>query len=189
MKRQIDENSVGGRIHALLKQQKMSQKQLAQAVSATEASISRYIVNERVPKTAMLRNIAEVLHTTPEYLETGVDRFDELKNQLLRLQVLVVDLTQIVELQREEALRPVKVLKHGEPKHHIFTCRNCGCEFEAEEKEWNEVYDLDDDAEANPIWLIECPDCGKPVDTPAAVKPVAKLSYLTQVVVKKNDEI
>lgn len=50
------------------------------------------------------------------------------------------------------------ILKHGKPKTHVFHCDNCGCEFEAEEKEWTTWFEYD-------LWesntrSIKCPDCG-----------------------------
>lgn len=50
------------------------------------------------------------------------------------------------------------ILKHGKPKTHVFHCDNCGCEFEAEEKEWTTWFEYD-------LWeentrTIKCPDCG-----------------------------
>ncbi|MDO4596111.1 MAG: helix-turn-helix transcriptional regulator [Coriobacteriaceae bacterium] len=59
---------LGARISYLLKEQCMTQKELASRVGATEAAISKYIKGEREPRAEILANIATVLHTTSEAL-------------------------------------------------------------------------------------------------------------------------
>ena len=56
------------RLSLLLKEQGISQKELAEVVGVTEASMSRYIHSERIPKSAIIANIATALHTTSDYL-------------------------------------------------------------------------------------------------------------------------
>ncbi len=58
----------GDRISKLLKKTGMTQKRLAEAVSVTEAAMSRYINGDRVPKGPIIANIALALHTTTDYL-------------------------------------------------------------------------------------------------------------------------
>lgn len=56
------------RLLALLEENGMSQKELAERVGVTEASMSRYLNSERIPKSSILANIATALHTTSDYL-------------------------------------------------------------------------------------------------------------------------
>lgn len=63
---------MGVRISRLLKEQGISQKELAARVGATEAAISKYIKGEREPRAEILANIATVLKTTSEAL-LGID--------------------------------------------------------------------------------------------------------------------
>lgn len=53
---------------ALLNKNNMTQKELANRVGITEASMSRYIRGNRTPKGTVISNIANVLHTTTDYL-------------------------------------------------------------------------------------------------------------------------
>ncbi len=60
--------TLGGRISELLEKNGMTQRELAEAVSVTEVSMSRYINGDRVPKGPIIANIARALHTTTDYL-------------------------------------------------------------------------------------------------------------------------
>lgn len=62
---------LGERIEALMKEEKLSQKELAIMAGVTEAALSRYINNERQPKVEILANIATALNTTSDYLING----------------------------------------------------------------------------------------------------------------------
>lgn len=68
-------NELGKRIAVLLQHRDIQQKQLAEMLGITEATMSRYISGEREPKPAMLANIATALHTTSDYL-LGIERDD-----------------------------------------------------------------------------------------------------------------
>ena len=61
-------NIIGERIAGLLREQGKTQRALAEQVGTTEASISRYIKGNRVPKGPVIVNIAKALHTTTDYL-------------------------------------------------------------------------------------------------------------------------
>ena len=65
----------GQRLLTLLQKQNMTQKQLADRVNTTEATLSRYISGAREPKADMLANIATALHTTSDYL-LGIEQND-----------------------------------------------------------------------------------------------------------------
>lgn len=59
---------LGKRIADLLNGKGMQQKELAERIGLTEATMSRYISGERDPKPEVLANIATALHTTSDYL-------------------------------------------------------------------------------------------------------------------------
>lgn len=56
------------RLTELLRQQNVSQKELCELVGVTEASMSRYMHTDRIPRSEILANIATALHTTSDYL-------------------------------------------------------------------------------------------------------------------------
>jgi transcriptional regulator with XRE-family HTH domain len=63
------------RLRELIKKSGYTQKQVADLVGVTEAAFSRYMNSERIPKAAILANIATCLQTTSQYLLTGKDPF------------------------------------------------------------------------------------------------------------------
>lgn len=69
--------SFGERIQLLLKQSDYTQKELAQMIGVTESAMSRYIKNEREPKTEIIANIATALNTTSDYLISGKDKEED----------------------------------------------------------------------------------------------------------------
>lgn len=72
-------SSIGNRIKELLNKHDISQKDLARYIGTTEASISRYVNDEREPVAKILYKIAQELHTTTDYLISGVgDNYEEL---------------------------------------------------------------------------------------------------------------
>ena len=62
---------IGERIAVLLKNEGVSQKELAQLVGITESALSRYIKGERQPKLEVIANLATALNTTSDYLISG----------------------------------------------------------------------------------------------------------------------
>lgn len=58
----------GERLLGTLIKRNMTQKELAQKINITEATLSRYISGDREPKADVLANIATALHTTSDYL-------------------------------------------------------------------------------------------------------------------------
>lgn len=65
----------GQRLLNQMKKQGVSQRQLADRLNTTEASLSRYVNGEREPKADMLANIATALNTTSDYL-LGIENND-----------------------------------------------------------------------------------------------------------------
>lgn len=68
------DNKIGDRIAILLKKSGLTQKQLAGLVGVTEASMCRYLKNEREPKMEVIANLATALNTTTDYLITGKEK-------------------------------------------------------------------------------------------------------------------
>lgn len=56
------------RLQELMALHHISQRQLATLVDVTEASMSRYVKGERMPRMNTVANIATALHTTSDYL-------------------------------------------------------------------------------------------------------------------------
>lgn len=69
------------RVKDLMEKNRYSQRKLCELCGITEAAFSRYMTTERLPKTEILANIANILHTTSDYL-IGNDAnygYDQLK--------------------------------------------------------------------------------------------------------------
>lgn len=60
--------STGERIKALLKEKKITQKQLAELSGVTKSALSHYIKGDRIPSGVVSANIAYVLKTTVNYI-------------------------------------------------------------------------------------------------------------------------
>lgn len=52
----------------MMKENRFSQKKLCDLCGITEAAFSRYMTSDRLPKTEVLANLANILHTTSDYL-------------------------------------------------------------------------------------------------------------------------
>ena len=64
-------STIGERIQALMEESDYTQKELASMVGVTESAMSRYINNDRVPKSNIIANLATALNTTSDYLISG----------------------------------------------------------------------------------------------------------------------
>lgn len=62
------QNTFAGRLSELLAERGLTQKELADRVGITEASMSRYMHSDRIPKSEIVANMATALHTTSDYL-------------------------------------------------------------------------------------------------------------------------
>lgn len=67
--------SMGTTIKKLMEERKMTQKELAAAINVTEASMSRYLKDERIPRIDVLVNIARIFNVSVEYIK-GIDEID-----------------------------------------------------------------------------------------------------------------
>lgn len=61
-------NTIGERIVYLREKQGISQKELAQMLGITAASLSRYENNLYDPKSAIISSLSQLLHTSSDYL-------------------------------------------------------------------------------------------------------------------------
>ena len=56
------------RLRELMKEQKMTQHDLASRLNIEEATLSKYLNSDRMPRIDILSNMATVLQTTVDYL-------------------------------------------------------------------------------------------------------------------------
>ena len=63
------------RLRDLMEESHYSQRQIALLCHTTEASLSRYMNGERMPKPEILANLATALHTTTDYLLGNEEQF------------------------------------------------------------------------------------------------------------------
>lgn len=56
------------RLSALLEKNNMTQRELAEVIGVTTATLSRYVSGDRLPKSDTVANIATALNTTSDYL-------------------------------------------------------------------------------------------------------------------------
>ena len=61
-------NTFAEHLSALLEKNNMTQRELAERIGVTTATMSRYISGDRLPKSDTVANIATALHTTSDYL-------------------------------------------------------------------------------------------------------------------------
>ena len=99
------ENLFSRRVKDLMKENRYSQKELCEICGITEAAFSRYMTQGSLPRTKVLANLANTLHTTSDYLigndnKYGYDQLkillasskDDLsKNQKLDLMKILMD--------------------------------------------------------------------------------------------------
>lgn len=97
---------LGIRIKEQLKKKNMSQKALAETVGCTEAAISLYIKEERVPRSSVLNKIAMALDTTSDYLLEGVPT--DVKDELGYAKKLIA--RNVTQMSKEEKLEILKIL-------------------------------------------------------------------------------
>lgn len=60
--------TLGEKLAQLLKENNMSQRELAAKIDSTEMTVSRYVRNERQPKADIISKIAAALNTTTDDL-------------------------------------------------------------------------------------------------------------------------
>ena len=95
--------SIGGKIIQLMQQEGMTQKELAEKINVTEASMSRYLKDKRVPRIDVLANIAKVFNVSIEFLqgEDEVKEVCEIKRLVAR---------NATNMTQEEKMELIKIL-------------------------------------------------------------------------------
>lgn len=77
----------GERLLLVLKEQEMTQRELAEKINLNETALSRYVNGSRKPRMDILVNIARALNVSVEYLTGKEEReiqYQEVKNVLCR---------------------------------------------------------------------------------------------------------
>ena len=95
--------SIGGKIVQLMKQEGMTQKELADKINVTEASMSRYLKDKRIPRIDVLANIAKVFNVSIEFLQ-GEDEV----NEVCEIKRLVA--RNATNMTQEEKIELIKIL-------------------------------------------------------------------------------
>ena len=77
------------KVKQLMKDQNINQKQLSQRSGITEASVSRYLKNERTARIDIIVNFAKALNVSTEYLlneddETELEPYTEIATAIAR---------------------------------------------------------------------------------------------------------
>lgn len=83
-------NGIGKRIKDLLDLKNMSQRELSEIVGCTEVSISRYISEERNPRSDLLAKIADALGVSMEYLAGTKNNEDESNKSVKELKESII---------------------------------------------------------------------------------------------------
>lgn len=80
----MKENTIGRRIVTRMNVLRLTQKQLAQRCGLSEATLSRYITNQRTPNAKNLKILADTLYVTTDYLlnGTGLDNYTKIAELL-----------------------------------------------------------------------------------------------------------
>ena len=90
---------------ALMNEQGISQRELANIVGVTEASMSRYVNTERIPRSEVISNIATALHTTSDYLLGNEDAY-ETDDEYPKIKRLIArNASQLTVEQKQELIK------------------------------------------------------------------------------------
>ncbi len=95
------------RMTALMKQQHISQKQLAEKAGVTESAMSFYVRGDRTPRSDVLTRIARALGTTSDYL-LGIDNVENKDSD--KLSYLQRNLGKLDETQLKKAETVLKAV-------------------------------------------------------------------------------
>lgn len=98
---------IGKKMKELMKKQNISQRDLSIRLNTTEATISRYINNQREPNTDTLANIATALNTTVDYL-LGKSSDDDIDCGFGKLKVFVA--RNATNLTQDQKLEIINIL-------------------------------------------------------------------------------
>jgi len=112
-RRKFMNKTLGERIEKLLKQSKLTQKELAAKIGVTEAAVSRYIKDNRDPKIDVIANMATALHTTTDYL-LGREESDCIDTQFGKVRMFVArNASEMTTQQKQELIEALLNGKKG----------------------------------------------------------------------------
>lgn len=94
-----------------MKENRYSQKQLCELCGITEAAFSRYMTTDRLPKTEILANLANILHTTSDYL-IGND----IKYGYEQLELLLASSKDDLSLNQKKSLIKILMDEYNRPE-------------------------------------------------------------------------
>lgn len=92
---------MGEIIRSLLEKNGMNQKDLAEKASVTEAAVSLYLSNNRTPRGTILKNIAQALGTTPEFLLQSSKKEPESKSSIQKKRNEMKDITKMMNYRAD----------------------------------------------------------------------------------------
>lgn len=95
--------TMGERIALLMKAKKLSQKEFAQAIGSTEASVSRYLNNAREPGPKVLVKIAEVLGVTVDEI-VGKEDESNFSTEFPRIKLLLARNSKILTNEQKKEI-------------------------------------------------------------------------------------
>lgn len=95
--------TMGERIALLMKTKKLSQKEFAQAIGSTEASVSRYLNNAREPGPKVLVKIAEVLGVTVDEI-VGKEDESNFSTEFPRIKLLLARNSKILTNEQKKEI-------------------------------------------------------------------------------------
>ncbi len=95
--------TMGERIARLMKAKNLSQKEFAQAIESTEASVSRYLSNAREPGTKALIKIAYALGVTVDEIVGKKDESD-FSTEFPRIKLLLARNSRILTNEQKREL-------------------------------------------------------------------------------------
>lgn len=98
---------IGNKMKQLMKKQNITQRDLAIRLNTTEATISRYINNQREPNAETLSNIATALRTTVDFL-VGNAMDEDINCDFGKLKVFVA--RNATNLTQDEKLEIINIL-------------------------------------------------------------------------------
>ena len=97
------EETMGDRIARLMKAKNLSQKEFAQAIESTEASVSRYLSNAREPGAKVLVKIANVLGVTVDEI-VGKEDESDFSAEFPRIKLLLARNSKIITNEQKKEI-------------------------------------------------------------------------------------
>lgn len=96
-------NSIGNKIHTLRENKKITQKELAELAGITEAALSRYEHDKRIPTSQIITRLARALDVSTDYLLSNSDNtdFDLSRNEILDIEKKAKEMLEHIDTANE----------------------------------------------------------------------------------------